>query len=247
VRYNVQYTGQPNLPRLVNQKDNLWSTDSGVKFHLPHRKLWDVEPTVTFHTETQFWNPLPNFIESLVGKPTVAQPFDLSRTYLLLPRAGVRFVDRISWIEVGLESGGELNAVRLVTTQVPPPATGMQTLIKRPNIRVSGAYWNWHIIVPFSSSISWQIDENGDYFFNNRDDNPTDTRFLSDSETALNFKVWPSLSFAPTYEIFVYSNKVQSTWFWQGQASLKMKVRFDFWNHRQWWPKQFEYSPAKTQ
>lgn len=149
-------------------------------------------------------------------------------------------MDRVSWIEAGLESGGELNAVRLI----PNPDNTDQLLLRRPNLRVNGVYWNWHTVVPFSSTVSWQIDEDGNYFFNNRDDKPIDTRFRSDSETALNFKVWPSLSFGPTYEIFLYSNKVQGIWFWQGQASMKMNVRFDFWNHREW-TKEMRYSPTK--
>ena len=246
IRYNVQYTGQANASRIVNQKENLWSTDTGVALHLKNRELPHFEPVVTFHSETQFLNPLPNFLESLAssGKPSVVTPFDLSRTYLLLPRAGLRFVDRTSWIEAGLEAGGELNAVRLL----PAPGSSTQTLVRRPNIRINGAYWTWHTVIPLysstSSTVSWQIDEDGDFFFNNRDDNPIDTRFRSDTETAVNFKVWPSLSFAPTYEFFLYSNKRQGIWFWQGQASIKMKVRFDFWNRRQW-TKQIQYVPAK--
>jgi hypothetical protein len=165
---------------------------------------------------------------------------DLGRTYLLLPRLGMRFVDRVSWFEAGVETGGELKAVRLV----PNPSNTSQTLVQRPNIRVNGIYWNWHTVIPFSSTVSWQIDEDGDYRFNSHDDNPIDTRFRSDAETALNFKVWPSLSFAPTYEIFLYSNKVQGIWFWQGQASIKIKTRFDFWNHRKW-TDQIEYTPGK--
>ncbi|MBZ5694561.1 MAG: 5'-nucleotidase C-terminal domain-containing protein [Acidobacteriia bacterium] len=242
LRYSAQYTGQPSAARIISQKQNLWSTDTGLALHVRNRKLPHLEPVFTFHTETQLWNPLPGFIESLAssGKPSVAQPFDLSRTYLLLPRAGLRWVDRVSWIEAGLESGGELNAVRLI----PNPDNTDQLLLRRPNLRVNGVYWNWHTVVPFSSTVSWQIDEDGNYFFNNRDDKPIDTRFRSDSETALNFKVWPSLSFGPTYEIFLYSNKVQGIWFWQGQASMKMNVRFDFWNHREW-TKEMRYSPTK--
>jgi len=68
--------------------------------------------------------------------------------------------------------------------------------------------------------VSPQSDEDGDYSFNNHNDNPIATRFRSDIDNALNVEVWPSLSFAPTYGIFVYSNWVQGIWFWQGQASL---------------------------
>src|SRR5437867_2351676 len=184
LRYNAQYTGQATGRAIENQKDNLWSTDTGLLWHVPNRYLPHTEPVLTFHTETQFWNPLPNFIQSLASssKASVVTPFDNSRTYLLLPRIGVRYKERESWIEAGIESGGELNVVRLV-----PTASG--TLVKRPNIRVNGLYWNWHMIVPFHPIVSWQIDDDSDFFFNNHDDNPDDTRFRSDIETALNFKI----------------------------------------------------------
>lgn len=248
IRYNVQYTGQANASAIINQVENLWSTDTGVALHVEHRELPHVEPTFSFHTETQLWNPLPSFLESLAssGKPQVAQPFNLGRTYLLLPRAGLRWAGRANWAEAGLEDGAELSAIRLLTAPTPPPGTGTETIVQRPNITVNGVYWNGHTVVPLYSNLTWQIDEDGDYFFNTHGDNPIDTRFRSDSETALNFKVWPSLSFAPTYEFFVYSNKVQGIWFWQGQASLKMNVRVDFWNHRQW-SKVLKNTPSKSQ
>jgi hypothetical protein len=249
-RYGTTYQGRVDGNRIVNQSDNLFSSDTGVAFHLSTRDLPRLkatrafprlEPVFTFHYETQLINPLPNLFLTAPKGDTVA-PFENSRTHLLLPRAGLRLVNRQSWIEAGLEDGGELNAVRL-TFVPPPPAKGATIFVTRPNIRLAGAYWRWHLVVPINPSVSWTVDEDGDLFFNRKDDAPTDERFRSDTKVALNFQVWPSLSFAPTFEMFGYSNKVQGIWFWQDQASIQVNVRFDFWNHRQW-RKQIKYKPA---
>jgi hypothetical protein len=255
-RYKAQYTGQANASRIINQNENLLSSDTGIAFHLGARGLPSdgnkrhlvgrtlphLEGVATIHYETQVVNPLPNFLESLSTSSNlaVAPGFDKSRTHILLARTGARWVDRAGWFEAGLETGKEFNAIRLVA-----PSGSSLTTVQRPDIRVSGAYWNWHLIAPFSQKVSLQIDEKGDYFFNKASDTPIDTKFRSDTEMSLNFKIWDSLSFAPTYEIFAYTNKVQQIWFWQGQADIKLKVRFDFWNHREWWGRQIRYAPAK--
>jgi hypothetical protein len=230
-RYNVQYTGQPNAPRTVNQKQNLFSSDSGIAVDLTDRQLPHSELVGSFHYETQILHPTLDTLAPLPKGVTIFQPADTSRTHYFLPRLGVRYGDRTSWVEAGLEDGGELNAVRLFPV-FPAPATGQQFNLQRTNILVSGTYWKWHVVVPFSSKISWTVDEDGDFFFNQHGDSQTDTRFRSDSITSFNFKVFPSLSFAPTYEFFYYANKVNTSWFWQGQASIQMKVRFDVWNRR---------------
>jgi hypothetical protein len=86
--------------------------------------------------------------------------------------------------------------------------------------------------VTFDFSRTHDSFDHGDFFFNQSGDAPTDTRFRSDAKTAVNFQVFPSLTFAPTYEFFYCANKVQQHWFWENQASIQMKVRFDFWNRR---------------
>jgi hypothetical protein len=227
-RYNVQYTGQNNAPRVVNQKENLFTSDSGAAFDLWNRQQPHFEIVTSFHYETQLIHPTISTLAPLPTGTTLVPPVDTSRTHYLLPRLGVRYADRISWIEAGFEDGGQLNAVRLF----PVSATTSQFLLQRTNIPVSGIYWKWHVVVPFSPKVSWTVDDDGDFFFNQHADATTDTRFRSDAKTSVNFQVFRSLAFAPTYEFFYYANKVQETWFWQGQASLQMKFQFDFWNRR---------------
>jgi 2',3'-cyclic-nucleotide 2'-phosphodiesterase (5'-nucleotidase family) len=241
--YNVQYTGNANASRTVNQKQNLLSSDTGLAYDIMDRQLPHLELVGTFHYETQIVHPTLDTLAPLPKGVTIVQPADTARTHYLLPRVGVRYKDRTSWIEAGLEDGGELNAVRLIPV-TPPPATGQEFSLLRTNILASGAYWKWHLVVPFSSVVSWTVDEDGDFFFNERGDSQTDTRFRSDSKTSVNFKVFPSLSFAPTYEFFYYANKVNTSWFWQGQASIQMKVRFDIWN-RPRLGDQLKYKPSQ--
>jgi hypothetical protein len=237
--YNVQYTGNQNQPRTVNQKENLFSSDAGFARDFEDRTLPHVEILGTFHYETQLWSPTPATLAPLPKGDTFAPGVNTSRTHYFLPRIGVRYVNRTSWIEAGMESGGELQAVRLIA----PPPGGTVFGLSRPNVHVSGTYWKWHLVVPFGQKTTWTTDEDGDYFFNQGGDAKTDTRFRSDTKTALNFQVFPSLVFAPTYELFYYSNKVQGDWFWQNQASIQMKVRFDFWNRNRKWD-QFKYKAA---
>jgi hypothetical protein len=224
--YNVQDTGNLNQARTVNQKENLFSSDTGFARDITDRTLPHWEILGTFHYETQLWTPTPVTLAPLPKGDAFLPGVNTRRTHYFLPRLGVRYVNRTSWIEAGMESGGELQAVRLVA----PPPGGTQFGLSRPNINVSGTYWKWHLVVPFGGKVSWTEDEDGDYFFNQGGDAKTDTRFRSDTKTAVNFQVFPSLAFAPTYEFFYYSNKVQGDWFWQNQASIQMKVRFDFWN-----------------
>jgi hypothetical protein len=228
-RYTIQYTGQAAAPRVVNQKDNLFSSDTGFAFDLPNRAFWHFEAVGSLHYETQIAHPTLATLAPLPKTSSVETPADTARTHYLLPRIGIRFVNRMSWMEIGLEDGTQLQAVRL--TPVPPISSNVFQL-QRTNIPVSGTYWRWHLIVPFASTVIWTIDEQGDFFFNQHDDSTTDTRFRSDTKTQINFQVFPSLSFAPTYEFFYFSNKVNQDWYWQGQASIQMNVRFDFWNRR---------------
>jgi 5'-nucleotidase-like protein len=241
-RYDIQYTGNLNAPRTINQKDNLYSSDTGFVLDMQDRTLPHVEAVGTFHYEAQLVHPTVDSLAPLPKGATFAPGTNTARTHYFLPRVGVRYVNRTSWIEAGLEDGGELNAVRLVL----PPAGQTQYGLFRTDVNVSGTYWRWHLVVPFGEKVSWTVDEDGDFFFNERGDAFTDTRFHSDAKTAVNFQVFPSLTFAPTYEFFYYANKVQQNWFWQNQASIQMKVRFDFWNHRRW-PDQLKYKiPSST-
>jgi hypothetical protein len=232
-RYNIQYTGNANAARTINQKDNLLSSDTGLAFDFRDRALPHFEAVASFHYETQIQHPTAATLAPLPKGDSLVPPVDTGRTHYLLPRIGARFVNRTSWIEIGLEDGGQLQAVRLIPV-TPPPTSGPSFHLLRDNIPVSGTYWKWHLVVPFSNKVSWTVDEDGDLFFNQHDDSQTDTRFRSDTKTGVNFKVFPSLSFAPTYEFFYYSNKVRGDWYWQGQASIQMKFQFDFWNGHHW-------------
>lgn len=239
MRYNEQDTGNLNAPRTVNQKENLFSSDTGFARDILDRTLPHLEILGTFHYETQIERPTAVTLAPLPKGDTFVAGVDTSRTHYFLPRVGLRYVNRTSWIEAGIEGGRERNAVRLV----PPTGNSTEFGLLRKVVPVSGTYWKWHLVVPFGQKVSWTVDEDGDFFFNQTGDTTTDTRFRSDTKTSVNFQVFPSVSFAPTYEFFYYSNKVDQSWFWQNQASIQLKVRYDFWNrHRPW--DQFNYKAA---
>ena len=225
--YNEQDTGNLNAPRTVNQKANLFSSDTGFAGDFKDRTLPHWEILGTFHYETQIEKPTEVTLAPLPKGDTFLPGVNTGRTHYFLPRVGFRYVNRISWFEAGIERGGELNAVRLVA----PLGNGTEFGLLRTNVPVFGSYWKWHVVIPFAPKVSWTLDEDGDFFFNQSVDAVTDTRFRSDTKTSLNFQVFRSLSFAPTYEFFYYQNKVQENWFWQNQASIQIKVRYDFWNH----------------
>lgn len=240
-RYDVQYVGNLNASRTINQLQNLFSSDSGFAWDLPNRTLPHVELVGTFHYETQLVHPTVDTLAPLPKGDTLAPGANTSRAQYFLPRFGVRGVNRVSWFETGLEDGGEVDAVRVF----PPPPGGTQFGLFRTDVRASGTYWKWHLVVPFGSKVSWTLDGNGDFFFGQTGDAATDTRFRSDTKTSVNFQAFPSLTFAPTYEFFYYANKVKPEWFWQNQASIQMKVRYDFWNHHRL-ADQFEYRAASA-
>lgn len=142
-RYNVQYN--LDAPRIINQKDNLHSSNTGLTLDIQDRSLPHVEAVGTFHYETQFVPPTAESLAPLPKGATFAPGSNTARTHYFLPRLGLRYVNRTSWIEAGLEDGGELNAVRLVF----PPTGQTQFGLSRPDVSVSGTYRKWHLVVPF--------------------------------------------------------------------------------------------------
>jgi len=230
--YNATYQGQTSTvkgqilqaSRSVSQRTNLFSSDTGVSVPLWADRMPPHFASVSsFHYETQLFNPLPNIRQSLslaTSSPSYATL--TSRAQLLLPREGLKLVGANNWFEAGVEAGEQIHAVR--------GAVGSAVPLVRPNIAVSGSYWDWHWNQPLTRVVNLTVDDDSDLFFNRHGDAASDTRFRADTKAAFNFRVMPSISFAPTYELFLYENKVQNVWFWQGQASIQVKFRFDLWN-----------------
>lgn len=171
----------------------------------------------------------------------------------------MRFQDRKSFVEVGLEGGKTLNAIEefLVTSAdgpvVPCFLEASQSLTKclntfnktNPSTPVTpastvdvlrnsqaryGAYWNIGLTVPINSTMSYNFQNASDYFFLSSGDNSADTRFRHQLVHTLKFTVFPNLSFEPTYTIFLYENKLDYHFLLQQQYAVKINYSFDWSN-----------------
>jgi hypothetical protein len=92
--------------------------------------------------------------------------------------------------------------------------------------------------------MSASIENQGEFFFNNAGDNSTDTRFQHLVTAKYAFQVWPSLSFAPTYQIFLYENMQAYKSLWQQQAMITINYNFD-WTSRRIKASQLRYEAAQ--
>ncbi len=96
-----------------------------------------------------------------------------------------------------------------------------------------GIYWNSSLVIPLDSRVTFQADNQGDYFFPVSNDNSTDTRFRNQYTQAMKFYVFPNLDFEPTYRIFLFENKVQHHFLFQQELAVKINLAFDLWNWKE--------------
>jgi hypothetical protein len=258
MQYSSSFTAQSSGPRTESQSRNQFALDGGTYWHpwSSDKQLPQVSSVFAGHFETQVANPLTNI--SLSPLPPLI--FKQGRTRLLLGRTGLRFQDRKSFVEAGLEGGATLNAIqefRVLTAAGGPLVTctlqasqslskclntfnqnNPQTLITSQS-KVSvvrkvqqryGAYWNMGLAVPINPTISYNFQESSDYFFNTSGDNSADTRYRHQLVNSLKFLVFPNLSFEPTYTIFLYENKVDHHSLVQQQYTVKVNYSFDWSN-----------------
>ena len=264
LQYSSNFTSQISGPRSETQSRNQFSIDSGAYFHpWNNRKdLPQLSAVASEHFETQVGNPITNINLSPVPPSTSSSTlsFHQGRTNLLLGRAGVRFQDRKSYAEAGLEGGETLNAIQGFNVIPSPGVSTVSCLLEAsvsltkclstynknnplspvtPTSSVSvvrrgqaryGAYWNMGINVPIKPTISYNFQETSDYFFLSAGDNSADTRFRHQLVNSLKFTVFPNLSFEPTYTIFFYENKVDYHFLLQQQYTVKINYSFDWSN-----------------
>ncbi len=177
---------------------------------------------------------------------------------LLLGRPGIRWENRNSYIEAGLEGGQTLNAIRQFNVLVAPggpsvacrleasstltscisafnsanpstPVTASSTVnVLRSAQDRYGAYLNMGVTVPINDTISYNFTDSSDYFFLSHGDNSADTRFRHQLVHTLKFMVFPNLSFEPTYTLFFYENKLDYNFLFQQQYAVKINYSFNF-------------------
>jgi hypothetical protein len=89
------------------------------------------------------------------------------------------------------------------------------------------------LVVPIKPTISYNFQDISDYFFLSGGDNSADTRVRHQLIHTLKFRVFPNLSFEPTYTIFLYENKVDYHFLLRQQYSVKINYWFDWSNWRE--------------
>ncbi len=258
LQYSSNFTAQASGPRSETQSRNLLAFDGGTYFHLypwSGKKLPQLSLVLSGHFETQVASP---FATVSVGAGSPPLLFDQGRTMLLLGRPGIRWENRKSYIEAGLEGGQTLNAIRQFNVLVAPggpsvacrleasstltscisafnsanpstPVTASSTVnVLRSAQDRYGAYLNMGVTVPINDTISYNFTDSSDYFFLSHGDNSADTRFRHQLVHTLKFMVFPNLSFEPTYTLFFYENKLDYNFLFQQQYAVKINYSFNF-------------------
>lgn len=262
LQYSSNFQAQISGLRAETQSRNLFAIDGGAYVHIwpqNSKELPQFSSVLSGHFETQVGNPLTNISLSAIP-PTTSQStltFEQGRTDLLLGRTGLRWQNRKSYVEGGLEGGQTLNAIRRFDVVPSPGATTVSCLLEAslsltkcinsynkinpgtpitPKSHVAvlrspqdryGAYWNMGVSVPLYPTVSYNFQETSDYFFLSGGDNSADTRFRHQLIHSLKFNVFPNLSFEPTYTMFFYENKLDYHSLFQQQYTIKINYSFD--------------------
>ncbi len=269
LQYSSTFTAQVPGPRAETQSPNQFVLESGGRLHLypGNKELPQLSLALYGHFEAPVGNPITTLQIANSAFPLV---FDQGRTYLLLARSGLRWENRKSFIEAGLEAGPTLNAIRQFNVLVAPggptvpcrlqasvsltncinnfnqahlatPVTNTSTVgVQRGPQDRYGAYWTMKVVVPINDTVSYNFQEFSDYFFLAGADNSADARFRHRLVHTLKFMVFPNLSFEPTYTLFFFENKLDYNFLLQQQYSVKMNYSFNFSNRHEW-KRQFRY------
>jgi len=273
ITYNALYTGlstaiQPEFTQVsqVSQVSNLFTLDVGEAL-MKSRALPHADLILSVHFETPIGNPFANFTLTS-GK---VREFAQGRSLTLAPRAGVRYQNRVSYIEIGAQAGEEFRAlegysfqtrggdlVQCTLDMLPASTTLAQCIQANKSVKENspvavlrtdrthvGAYWKASLALPFSSKLSYVFSDQGNFFFNNLigRDTVVDTRFIDTSKHQLRFSVWPTLSFGPAFQLLLYQNMVNRDFLVQKQFLIEADFTFDLFNIRRK-KEQIKYKPA---
>lgn len=264
LEYSSVFTAQLGAPASESQSVNQLTFDEGAYVHLAEswnrKELPQFSLALYSHVFTQAGNPIASVNLNAVGNaPASTLTFRQGRVAVALGRAGLRWQDRKSYAEGGLEGGQTLNAIQQFNVSGTPlhctlgpgdslttclnnfnQAQGAAAITPSSSITTSrgrqdryGTYWKLGITVPVSSKVSYGLEETSDYFFLSAHDNSADTRFAHRLENSVKFSVFPNLSFEPTYTIFLFENKIDYNFLLQQQVAVKINYSFHVSNWRQ--------------
>jgi hypothetical protein len=280
MQYSSTFTAQSSGPRSESQSRNQFALDWGAYWRpwSSSKQLPQISGVFAGRFETQLAIPLTSITLNplTLNASSSTLSFEQGRTRLLLGRTGLRFQERKSFVEAGLEGGKNLNAIqefRVLTAPGGPVVTcslqASQNLSKCLNTfnqnnpltpvtqdsKVTvmrkpqpryGAYWNMGLTVPINSKVSYNFRESSDYFFNSSGDNSADTRFRHELVNSLKFMVYPNLSFEPTYTIFLYENKLDYNFLAQQKYAVQINYSLD-WSNFHERNQQLRYKKSNSQ
>lgn len=266
--YKRQTTGDTPNKLTISQMSNRFFVDSGmVLWRRPGRPLPNVGLNLSLHTETQLQQPFSTFTLSN-AEQDVFKIYQ-ERSWLALPRLGLRWQNRDNYAEFGVQAGREFNALLgyrfdTIGGEVNCLANSTETFGKcisdnsgtadgitkdtpvtalsqdRPR---AGVYWKTNFAIPFGPRVKYVLDEEADFLFVNfRQDTSIDTRFRDISKHTLSFSIWPSISIGPTLRLFLYQNKVNRDFLIQKEFGIETSISFDIFNRRETGV-QFKYKP----
>jgi len=235
--FNVQYKGQSDAARQVNQIADLATFDLGFARLWSERGSEHRDLVFTAHFETPLQQTFTAF--TLKSTPASVLSFSQPRSYTVLFRSGFRWQKRVSSIEFGPEGGHQWEAVdglefitkgKVTATCLAKSSQNYSTCVSNdsnpkvtnpPTITASsmgtvlqggrdhaGMYWKINLTVPLRPRINYIFSDTGDWFFVNfGTENSTDTRFRDISQHQLRFSIFPSLSIGPELDLLFYENK----------------------------------------
>jgi hypothetical protein len=273
--YNASFTdAKSGAFRTPNQSADSITLTVGPRLHFPEqRKLPHWGLGTYFHYDTQPW-PLQLSLNLTTnnGLPVAVplQPY-LPRVHTVTDRISFGRYDQKSYFEAGLEGGRAIGAFdqfdfytngSLVLICVPSAALSLQKCLGKSGDTIvtpaskmmtvqssryrTGAYWHSLLNFPTGKKMVLSLENQGEFYFNNSGDNSTDTRIQHLTTAKYSFQVFPSLSFAPTYEIFAFENKQAYKSLWQQQAMIAIDFKFD-WTSPRIARSQLEYRAAPVQ
>lgn len=251
--FREQSTGDVS-PQIV-QINNRATGDVGVIHALRGgRSLTRVGVALYVHLEAPLQKPFSTFTLNAQDRLKITQ----SRNVSILPRLGLRWLNRGNSFEAGIQAGREINAftgyrfstngnIALCTpSSTETFAACVNRLIKAGTVTKdsaasaitenrprAGLYSRVSLTIPLTSKAKYVFNEEGDLFFNFHGDNAIDTRLRDISKHSLRFNIWPSLSIGPMLQILLYKNKVNGDFLFQRQFGFETSLSFDLFNRRE--------------
>ena len=112
----------------------------------------------------------------------------------------------------------------------------------------NGLFLNFRLNVPLplSNSLTYTMENRGEFFFNKRGNVSVDTKFQDDWIHSLTVPLFGNFSLVPKFEVFFYENKVDGHLFYAIQPSLTLQYAFDWHSGLPWWKSMLYKKPATS-